>query len=135
MKQCNRKKKWISITRQDDLSKRSNPNFRFFPISVLLNFINPDLQKQFCFSLNVSCCIEVYYWELSKTFPFCQEPWNSVIEKDTGNVVGMCLCLSANPCSVADMIWRSPLKAYLSEDKKPFTLLHLKYNIASNKVR
>lgn len=115
MKQCNSKKKWISITRQDDFSKCSKLHFHFFLISVLLKFINPDLQKQFCFSLNVSCCIELYYWEFSKTFPFCQEPWNSVIEKHTGDVVGMCLSLSANPCSVADTIWRSPLKAYLSE--------------------
>jgi len=115
MKQCNSKKKWISITRQDDFSKHSKMNFHFFPIRVLLKFINPDLQKQFCFSLSVSCCIEVYYREFSKALAFCQEPWNSAIEKHTGNVVGMCFSLSANPCSVTDMIWRSPLKAYLSE--------------------
>lgn len=122
MKQRNSKKKWISITCQDDFSKHSKPNFRFFLISTLLNFINPDLQKQFCFSLNIFCCIEGYYWEFSKTFSFYQELWNSVIEKHMGNVVGMCLSLSANPCSAADMIWRSPLKAYLGEDKAAFTL-------------
>lgn len=113
--QSREQKEWISITHQDDFSQHSTLNFRLCPISALLKFINPDLQKLLCLSLNAFSSIEAHYWGLSETSPFCQEPRNAVIEKHRGNVVGMCLSLSANPCSVADMIWRSPLKAYLRQ--------------------